>query len=123
MHYNLLGTIRISAQIQMFTRLETNTGMIHNGQWCVTSRYIVGVKRTKTRYRNLTKNRFVYSNCAEKQNTRCFSRFLSLQCKLEMFILQKITKSYQILPISRPKVVKFTTMTVLHFDCQYILIL
>jgi hypothetical protein len=34
-------------------------------------------------------------------------------------IFQNLTKSY----LSRPKVVKFTTMTVLHFDCQYLLIL
>jgi hypothetical protein len=33
--------------------------------------------------------------------------------------LQNLTKSY----LSRPKVVKFTTMTVLHLDCQYLLIL
>jgi hypothetical protein len=33
--------------------------------------------------------------------------------------LKNLTKSY----LSRPKVGKFTTMTVLHFDCQYLLIL
>jgi hypothetical protein len=33
--------------------------------------------------------------------------------------LQNLTKSY----LSRTKVVKFTTITVLHFDCQYLLIL
>jgi hypothetical protein len=50
----------------------------------------------------------------------------SFEChKLEILILQKITKLQNLTKfyLSRPKVVKFTTMTVLHFDCQYLLIL
>jgi hypothetical protein len=102
--YNLGVITPICVQIYTFTGLESITDTIHNGYPRVKSVVLqttngflpdinavinsspmsvcrkTDVNRTKPRYRNRSKNRFVNSKCAEKQNTRCFTRYLCLQC-------------------------------------------
>jgi hypothetical protein len=90
---------------QVFYRLQTALKqtsfivLIHNS---ITVCPRTDVNRTKTQYRNRSKTRFVYSKCAEKQNTRCFTRYLCLQCSAAKrsffaFVWQQSLESFKTL--------------------------
>jgi hypothetical protein len=85
---------------QVFYRLQTAFKQIlfysiDNNSITVCCR--TNVNRTKTRYRNRSKTRFVYSKCAEKQNTRCFTRYLCLQCGNVLQLLKVIQKPWEVI--------------------------